>query len=270
MQSEYSPSRPKLSIITVVRNGEKTIERSIQSVISQLTSEIEYIIIDGNSTDSTIEIIKKHQDYITFWQSEPDKNIADAFNKGISNATGEYVIFLNADDWFTNNSLGYFLSLKSNADIIHGNIVYYDGIKEKFGRIGNDKELINEMTINHPATFMKLALINELGGFNTSLKIAIDYDLILKAKLVGATFFHIDKTITNMSLSGVSDLNWFQSCKEVYEVKQAILGSNLKNKLWFAKQTSILFLIKNLERFGLSSIVDSWRSKSLKWNNEAG
>jgi len=89
---------PKITIITVCFNAEKYIEQTIQSVISQKNCDFEYIIVDGNSTDKTKQIIQQHESQITHWISEPDKGIADAMNKGVALATGEYVLFLHADD----------------------------------------------------------------------------------------------------------------------------------------------------------------------------
>jgi len=254
-----------LSVITVVRNGEKTIERSLKSVLPQLNKNIEYLIIDGKSVDETVSIIKKYESHITYWHSKKDKNISDAFNQGIQKAKGEYIIFLNADDWFNEGVLAYFLSQNPTKDVIHGDIKYWSNGKEKLTRIGNDKFLEKEMTLNHPATFMKLELIKKLGGFNISRKIALDYELILKAKKAGASFQHIPKTITNMSMDGISDANWFISCKETYAVKQEVLGKSSKNLFWFFKQSTTLLIIKSLERLGLDKVIFSLRNTSDKW-----
>lgn len=95
----------KISIITVSYNAAKTIEQTIQSVVNQTYDNIEYIIIDGGSTDGTVDIIKKYEDKIAYWVSEPDKGIYDAMNKGILKASGEYIYFLGADDWLYNESV---------------------------------------------------------------------------------------------------------------------------------------------------------------------
>jgi len=96
---------PLISIITVVLNGEKFLEGAIKSVLSQTYQNFEYIIIDGGSYDRSIEIIKKYANEKTFWISEPDKGISDAFNKGISKARGEVIGLLNYDDWYEKNTL---------------------------------------------------------------------------------------------------------------------------------------------------------------------
>ncbi|MBD80600.1 MAG: glycosyl transferase [Crocinitomicaceae bacterium] len=268
MNPENQNSTPLLSIITVVLNGEKTIERCIKSVVDQLEENMEYVIIDGASTDSTLSTIKKFEEPVTRWVSESDNSIAEAFNKGVGLATGQYVLFLNADDWLQDGVLKRFENIASKADIVHGNIKYWSKGTEKLTRIGNHEKLDLEMSINHPATFMRRDLILQEGGFNTERKIALDYDLILKSKSAGASFFHWNETITNMSLDGVSDANWYRSCQETFEVKQAILGGSLKNYIWFFKQTATLFLIKNLEKVGFGPLISNWRSNSSKWKNE--
>src|SRR5690554_4553164 len=89
---------PKISIITVVFNGEKVLEKTMKSVFSQNYDNIEYVIIDGGSSDGTLKLIEKHKDRITYWSSEPDRGIYDAMNKGLKNSSGDYVWFLNAGD----------------------------------------------------------------------------------------------------------------------------------------------------------------------------
>ena len=264
--SDISPdSKPTISVITVVRNGEKTIERCILSVIPQLNQNIEYLVIDGESKDKTVSIIQKYESSISYWHSKKDKNIADAFNQGVKHAKGEYVIFLNADDWFNEGVLTSFLDRNHTAEVVHGDIKYWSKGEEKLVRFGNQNQLENEMSINHPATFMKRKLINQLGGFNTNRSIALDYELILKAKKGGHTFQHVSEIITNMSLDGISDENWFKSCQETYEVKQDVLGKSFKNKFWFYKQSGTLFIIKSLEIIGLQQLISSYRSASNKW-----
>lgn len=96
---------PRISVITIVRNAEKTLENAIKSVISQSYPNLEYIIIDGHSTDNTLNIIKTYQPFLSYWQSQPDRGGNDAYNIGLQHATGDIVTFLNADDWYENNIL---------------------------------------------------------------------------------------------------------------------------------------------------------------------
>ena len=106
MKSDMEKETYKVSVITVVYNGVKTIERTIKSVLGQSYGNIEYIIIDGNSTDGTQQLVTKYLDSIAYFISEKDSGIYDAMNKGIDRATGDYVIFINSDDWLADNSIG--------------------------------------------------------------------------------------------------------------------------------------------------------------------
>ena len=110
---------PKITIITVCFNAEKYIEQTIKSVTEQKGCDVEYIVIDGASTDSTQQIIQKYESGITKWVSEPDKGIADAMNKGVALATGDYLMFLNADDYFqTPDAIAMVVSqMKDDRDI---------------------------------------------------------------------------------------------------------------------------------------------------------
>ncbi len=118
---------PLVSIITVTYNAEKYLDETIESVLAQTYPNIEYLIIDGNSSDQTPEIIKKYQDKIDFWQSEPDQGIYDAMNKGLAKATGEYVWFMNAGDTIdTPDTLSRVIEKPPFADIYYGEAAYYD------------------------------------------------------------------------------------------------------------------------------------------------
>ena len=117
---------PKISVVTVCYNAASEIERTIKSVINQTYSNVEYIIIDGGSKDGTVDIIKKYADKVSYWVSEPDKGIYDAMNKGIIAATGDWINFMNAGDWFCGSSvlsdISHYLINNREFDIIYGSI----------------------------------------------------------------------------------------------------------------------------------------------------
>ena len=122
----------KISIITVSYDAAKTIEQTIYSVINQTYDNIEYIIIDGGSTDRTVDIIKKNENEIAYWVSESDKGIYDAMNKGIDVATGDYIYFLGADDWLVNKNIIYKIASRimhyNDYDFYCGNVILYDSV----------------------------------------------------------------------------------------------------------------------------------------------
>jgi hypothetical protein len=162
---------PLVTVVTVVFNGEKFIEQTIQSVISQSYPNFEYIIVDGGSTDKTIDIIKKYQDYIDLWVSENDEGIYDAMNKGFNLAKGMYINFMNVGDVFYNNSVIKNLQLSSGDDSVCGINLYFSNITEKF--------LISRMNKNnlpHQALFMNRSAFSRY-KFDTKYQYSGDGEL---------------------------------------------------------------------------------------------
>src|SRR5450432_1041994 len=146
---------PLISIITIVFNGERHLEQTIQSVLDQTYSNLQYIIIDGGSTDQTINIIKKYEKDIYFWISEKDKGISDAFNQGIARATGDIIGIINADDWYEPTAIERVAGEMCEADICYGDNQLWKHERSEIIQKGNLKLLSKEMTINHPTVFMK-------------------------------------------------------------------------------------------------------------------
>ena len=226
---------PLVSIITVVKNSEKTIERTIRSVLDQDYEKLEYIIIDGSSNDRTLEIIDKYSASICICTSEPDFGISDAFNKGISLATGEIIGIINSDDWYEDCSIETVVKKFSegNTDIAHGKLRRWlpDGRKEI--SLSNDESLFVDSTINHPTVFVKREVYQILGLFSTDFKYAMDYEWLLRAKTSGnLRFSYIDSCLANMSLTGISSQRWIKSNEEVLRAKN-IYVAQIRNYLYF-------------------------------------
>ena len=184
-----------ISVITVSYNAVSTIEQTILSVINQTYSNIEYIIIDGGSTDGTIDIIRRYEDKIAYWVSEPDRGIYDAMNKGASKANGEYIAFLNSDDWYELDAVSIIAQFADGkTDLISGIIKLYKNNIFLYAHGASMDNIYNEM-IAHPSTFMRRDLF-------------ADYDLMLRLKKHGGHFVFIDKVIANFRLEGASsDVN---------------------------------------------------------------
>ncbi|MCF2520711.1 glycosyltransferase family 2 protein [Dyadobacter sp. CY351] len=207
----------KVSIITVVYNGAKTIRQCIESVLAQDFSNIEYIVIDGNSKDGTQEIIGEYGSRIAAFVSEPDGGIYDAMNKGIKLATGDIIGILNADDFYAYNAaISDVVSKMKSPDIegCYGDLVYVDAanevvIKRKWIS-GNYKEgaFLNGWMPPHPAFFVKKELYERFGLFRLDLGSAADYELMLrfihKAKVKIA---YVPKVLVKMRTGGVSNSN---------------------------------------------------------------
>lgn len=172
-------TQAKISVVTVCFNAAATIEKTILSVINQTYKNIEYIIIDGGSTDGTVDIIKKYADRIAYWVSEPDKGIYDAMNKGINVATGEWINFMNAGDCFYNDNVVSSLldDVDSLYDVIYGDAIY---LRTKGTELvkGEDIQYIKRnMPNTHQAFFVRTENAKKI-GFDLKYKYAADYNMI--------------------------------------------------------------------------------------------
>lgn len=204
----------KVSIITVSLNSESTITQTIESVLSQTYKDIEYIIIDGSSSDRTIEIIKKYNDKITNFVSELDSGIYDAMNKGIGMATGEVVGILNSDDFYVNNDVIEQVIREFNSrgvDSVFSNLVYVgrDDVNKtiRFFDSGQFKPSLFSYGLMpaHPTFFVKKIVYEKYGKFRTDLKNAADFDLLARFLYVNKiTYHYIDKVMVKMRLGGAS------------------------------------------------------------------
>lgn len=199
--------KTKVSIITVVYNGAETIEETIQSVMHQTYDNIEYILIDGASTDGTCDIIREYQDSIATFISEPDAGLYFAMNKGIQLATGEIIGILNADDLYTPDAIMEVVKCfeNSEADIVYGNAQWFDELgKYDLYACENIETLWYQMTIPHPATFVKKKVYRTMGNFDTQYFIAADYDFILRCYSSRVRFAHLDRVVTYFRRGGMS------------------------------------------------------------------
>ncbi|MDO8263090.1 MAG: glycosyltransferase family 2 protein [Gallionella sp.] len=205
--------RPLLSIVTVVRNGEPFLEETISSVIAQKTEDVEYIIIDGASSDGTLAIIKKYEEYIDYWISEPDRGIYDAMNKGIRAAKGAFVGLLNSGDRYAAGALTLVLdeirNMRSRDVVIAGGVAMLD----ISGRIAathmvDVNSLSNKfrfMPLNHPAMFVANSIYAEAGLYREDLRICSDYDFVLKLLDRRVEIRFIPEVLTEMRAGGISD-----------------------------------------------------------------
>jgi glycosyltransferase involved in cell wall biosynthesis len=202
----------KISIITVCYNSTKTIEKTIQSVLSQNYPDFEYIIIDGGSNDGTIDIINKYREKISQFISEPDQGISDAFNKGLRLANGEIIGILNSDDWYEPETLKVVasqLSENKKCDYLVGSQRYWDKNGGNY-IVRPDKNYAKKIKymmprLNHPSSFFRKNVYKSIGLFNLNYRYAMDYDLFLRAFLAHKEPLFVDKVITNMNLEGASD-----------------------------------------------------------------
>lgn len=187
---------PLISIITVCYNAENSIEETIKSVISQSYSDIEYIIIDGGSTDSTVNIIKKYQNNIHYWNSEIDKGIYDAMNKGILKSHGDFIIFMNAGDCFvkktTITECCKYINEHHNFDVYYGDTILNYSEKNQYISHPKDLNLLKkQMVFCHQSCLIK-ASIQKKYFFDLSYKLLADYNLFRNLYINGYSFSYIN------------------------------------------------------------------------------
>ncbi|GGZ89280.1 glycosyltransferase family 2 protein [Algibacter mikhailovii] len=242
--------KPLVSIITVVYNGEIHLQQTIESVRNQTYKNIEYIIIDGGSTDKTISIIKKNETTINKWISEPDKGLYDAMNKGINIANGELIGMINSDDWYESNAVE--IMVKAYLEnpfktIFHADRydVLSDGsrIIKKFNQ-SSIKFKYYSMTYNHPSMFIARQEYKK-HKYSTELIALSDYQFVLEAFLADPdTFVYINKAIVNYRLEGVSAQMSFNNRMKEGFVARKEAGMNIFGNL-FALSIRAVLTIKN-------------------------
>lgn len=214
----------KISLITVCYNADATIRRCIESVVSQNFKNIEYIIVDGASTDKTIGIIDKYKDHTSIFLSERDKGIYDAMNKGIQLANGDIVGMLNADDFFANDSVLSDVAKafsQQKADIVYGNLDYINSSRKTVRKWRSDK--YKPFRFNwgwmppHPTFYCKRDLFDKYGFYSTEYGSAADYELMLRfmyRNSLHVTF--INKVLVKMNIGGKSNESYLNRLKSLY------------------------------------------------------
>jgi glycosyltransferase involved in cell wall biosynthesis len=229
----------KLSIITINFNNKEDLRKTIESVISQTFTDYEYIVVDGGSTDGSVDIIKQHADKITYWVSEPDKGIYNAMNKGICWAKGEYCQFLNSGDaLFSETVLETVFRTEYSEDIITGNVIEtYPGKKLlRKGRIYAREQEGKSLTvfdwflggISHQATFIRKKLLEKYGLYDENYKIIADWKFFIQTiGLDGVAVKYIDMPIAYYDMNGISNVNTALILKERKEILKSLLPPNI-------------------------------------------
>lgn len=216
---------PKVSIITVTYNIVETIEQTIQSVLDQTYDNIEYIIIDGISTDGTWETICKYKELVDCIIHEPDKGLYDAMNKGIQLASGDVIGIINGDDWYEKDTVKKAVEFMQNsgADMVYGdmNIIDSEGNEIKVGK-REIKNLWVDM-VPHPTVFVKKNIYKIYGMFNLKYNIVADYEMILRFYVHGVKIEYIDDTLANFRKGGLTTRKRLECAKQVKDVSMTYI-----------------------------------------------
>lgn len=243
----------RISIITVVFNGKETIEDTIKSVASQTYHNIEHIIVDGGSTDGTLDAIQKYKDHLSIIVSEPDKGIYDAMNKGIQLASGDVIGFLNADDVFFGSSvLGSIASVFTDEyiDACYSDLVYVDKINiSKVVRYWRSSEFrpgafSNAWCPPHPTFYVRKLIYQQYGIFNLDYKIAADAEIMMRfLEIHKINSLYIPAVWVRMRMGGETNKSISNIIKQNKEILSALRYHGLNTSL-----TRFIF-IKVFNRF---------------------
>ena len=221
MDSNLSNTAPIISIISASFNCINTIEKSILSILPHLSGNIEFIIIDGGSTDGSIEIIKKYEKYLSFWISEKDDGIYDAWNKGILASKGNFISFIGLDDYLCSNYSNLYLGAvfsNSHANFFSSKMIINNSRKDIYGYPFCWDQFKWNMNVVHPGSLHSRTLFDKYGFYNMKFKIAGDYEFLLRCgNNLNSSFINSPTII--FSLDGVSNTRSFELAKEVRRAK---------------------------------------------------
>ncbi|HXB90701.1 MAG TPA: glycosyltransferase family 2 protein [Puia sp.] len=255
-------SGPLVSIITIVYNGEKHIADTLRSVALQSYRNIEYIIVDGGSTDKTLNIIRDFGNTVTTLISEKDNGISDAFNKGIRIARGTIIGMINADDWYAPDAVEKVVGIMEGYDVAYGDLRLWKDGNTDFIVKGDHGYLGAEMTINHPTVFVRRECYERFGLFDDRYRCAMDYDLLLRLSVEGCRFIYVPAVLANMRWGGMSDVRWRLGCRETMRIKDKYFpGRKLWHRLYYYKQLLAIVVPRLLAWTGLNFIVRFYRSR---------
>ena len=199
---------PLISVVTICYNAKNDLEKTILSVLSQTYQDIEYIVIDGGSTDGTVDIIHKYSERLFYWISEPDKGIYDAMNKGMDRATGSWINFMNAGDTFCDNEV--IKNIFGYNDLSDYSVIYGDCYVSKLNQLqylkaSSMKKVHVQMPFCHQSSFIRKTRLR----FSIDLKIAADYQMIYEYYRMNgiSSFLYISKPISVFDATGISTTN---------------------------------------------------------------
>lgn len=255
---------PKLSVITVCKNEVNGIRRTLESITNQVFQDYELLVIDGASTDGTVEVINEYRAKISHFKSEADQGIYAAQNQGVRAATGEYLLFINGGDAIHDDQvLQDVFYTKPNADIIYGDLLIeeHDGTETRGYTPGEiTLDFMLRGTLWHPVSFIRKSLFDELGLYDENLKIAADYEFFLNAILVrGVETSHIDRVIARFNLDGVGS-NPSMAAQHDKE------RTHIQRK-YFSEP--VLRMFEELEKYRLHNELISQKLGSLEFDQQA-
>jgi glycosyltransferase involved in cell wall biosynthesis len=214
-----------VTVVTVTFNSAGTIDRTIDSIAAQTYANIQYVVIDGASTDGTVDRLRSRNTDIDYWVSEPDLGISDAFNKGIGVSSGKYVALVNADDWLEPNHLELALRAlqTTDADFVFGDLVLHPSDQEPpytlIGDRGYARSIRHSMPqINHPTIVCRRRIYEVHGLFDLNFRTAMDYEWLLRGYMRGVRGSYVSGLMSHMSTGGTSHVDYSRGFREVRDI----------------------------------------------------
>ena len=258
---------PLVTIITISFNSVRTLERTIQSVLAQTYPNIEYIVIDGGSIDGTREVIEKYTGRLALWSSETDLGISDAFNKGVSKASGRYIGILNSDDAYLPDSVKEIVRAFSEhpeAGFVFGDQIFVDANDNILFCQQGDPDYHKKIkfgmpSIPHPTTFVRFDVYERCGTFAVEYKTAMDYELLLRFHLAGVSGYYVPKMLAAMRVGGASDRHFIHAYAEVRAISIRYGLNVVLADVLFGCRVIKTFFRRRFEQWGLVFAVRIFR-----------
>ena len=259
------PQLPLVSIVTIVRNGGATVEKTIRSVISQDYPNLEYLIVDGGSQDNTLEVVRSFGSKIDFILSEPDRGIYDAFNKGIALSRGEIIGLINADDWYEPGAVRTAVEALSEElplGAVCGRIRYWDPLgRPTYVFESSVNGLEKENTVNHPTAFVRRSVYEKNGLFREAFGWAGDYEFFVRITKAGVKIRAVEQILANMSLAGVSSVSWWRTYWHFTKVKREHFNTPFRTYREFTWHLLRTASARGLSKVGLEPVVEFYRKR---------
>jgi len=231
---------PTITIVTVTYNAAALVEKTILSVLEQTYSNVEYIIIDGNSTDATVECIEKHKDQLAYWESKPDRGIYHAMNKAVAKAKGAWICFLNAgdvfDDKFVIGKMVASIPADKSVKILYGDVITLGKDGERYEKMASAPCNKHRMFFCHQSAFVLTSLLRTY-PFDENYKMSADFKFFKESYYRGDGFIHIPFPVAIYDMSGISNTNRAAGISEnmdvIKEVDRGIVKYKFLLKLFF-------------------------------------
>jgi glycosyltransferase involved in cell wall biosynthesis len=256
----------RISIVTSALNAAPTIEATIRSVLAQ-GGDLDYLVVDGGSTDGTLDIVRRYEGAGVRCVSEPDAGISDAFNKGIARTTGEVIGIISADDELWPGALqrvSEAFAAHPEADVVYGNAVYLEkGGRRSLSRPEPDfANVLRRSPLRHAATFVRRSAYERFGVFDLQYRLAMDYELVLRFHSRGAKFVYVDAPLAGIREGGASAQRFRQTIAETRRISVRYGLSPLEARLTSWRHVGWTLLKRGLEGAGLTWVIDRYRAGS--------